>query len=43
VPVAEMGELAPSVLAAAGIPVPAAWLEIDLARLWPLLARSRTP
>lgn len=38
--VAELGEIAPSVLSAQSVPVPAAWAELDLSRLWPLLARQ---
>lgn len=38
-PIAEMGELHPRVLAELGVPVPAAWAEVDLERLWPLVAR----
>lgn len=38
-PIAEMGELHPRVLTDCGVPVPAAWAEIDLDRLWPLVAR----
>jgi phenylalanyl-tRNA synthetase beta chain len=40
--VAEMGEVAPSVLADARVPVPVAWVEVDLARLWPLVMRAPT-
>jgi phenylalanyl-tRNA synthetase beta chain len=40
--VAEMGELAPELLEAARVPVPVAWLEVDLARLWPLVRRTST-
>lgn len=36
--VAEMGEVHPSVLTALGVPVPAAWAELDLTALWPLVA-----
>jgi phenylalanyl-tRNA synthetase beta chain len=38
--VAEVGELAPSVVAALGVPVPVAWAELDLTALWPLFRRS---
>ncbi len=41
--VAEMGELHPSVLRALSVPVPAAWAEVDLSRLLPLLGRAQTP
>ncbi len=34
--VAEFGELHPELLAALGVPVPAAWAEVDLSALWPL-------
>lgn len=37
--VAELGELEPRVVTEIGVPVPAAWAEVDLDRLWPLLAR----
>jgi len=37
--VAEVGELEPRVLSEIGVPVPAAWAEFDLDRLWPLVAR----
>ncbi|MGA7924339.1 MAG: hypothetical protein WCA77_10240 [Thermoplasmata archaeon] len=40
--VAEMGELQPAVLSSAGVPVPVAWMEIDLNALWPLVRRART-
>jgi len=39
-PVAEMGEIAPAILTGSNIPVPVAWLEVDLSRLWPLVRRS---
>ncbi|MCI4336263.1 MAG: hypothetical protein L3K17_03580 [Thermoplasmata archaeon] len=38
--VAEIGELSPGVLSETGVPVPAAWAEMDLSRLWPLMARA---
>ncbi len=34
--VAEFGELHPGLLTALGVPVPAAWAELDLSALWPL-------
>jgi phenylalanyl-tRNA synthetase beta chain len=37
--VAELGEVAPAVLVELGVPVPAAWAEVDLTALWPLVAR----
>ena len=37
--VAELGELHPAVLGEIGVPVPAAWAELDLSALWPLVAR----
>ena len=37
--VAEMGEVAPALLADLGVPVPVAWAEVDLTALWPLVAR----
>lgn len=37
--VAEVGEVAPAVLAGIGVPVPVAWAEVDLTALWPLVAR----
>jgi len=40
--VAEVGEIAPSLLEAIGVPVPAAWAEVDLTALWPLVARRDT-
>ncbi|MCI4348964.1 MAG: hypothetical protein L3J93_01930 [Thermoplasmata archaeon] len=40
--VAEMGEIAPTILDALRIPVPVVWWEIDLDRLWPLVRRSET-
>jgi phenylalanyl-tRNA synthetase beta chain len=39
-PVAEMGEIAPAVLAALHLPVPVVWSEIDLTVLWPLVRAS---
>ncbi len=41
-PVAELGELHPSLLERLGVPVPAAWAEVDLAALGPLAARHDT-
>lgn len=41
-PVADIAEVAPEVLAEVRVPVPVAWLEIDLTRLWPLVRRSPT-
>lgn len=38
--VAEMGEIAPSILAELKIPVPVAWGEVDLSALWPLVRRG---
>jgi phenylalanyl-tRNA synthetase beta chain len=40
-PVAEMGEVAPDILAPLGVPVPVGWAEVDLSALWPLV-RPRT-
>jgi len=40
--VAELGEVAPSVLAGVGVPVPVAWAEVDLTALWPLVAHRDT-
>jgi phenylalanyl-tRNA synthetase beta chain len=40
--VAEMGEIAPSVLAELKLPVPVAWGEVDLTALWPLVRRTET-
>jgi len=40
--VAELGEVAPAVLAEVGVPVPVAWAEVDLTALWPLVARPAT-
>lgn len=37
--VAELGEVAPALLADLGVPVPVAWAEVDLTALWPLVAR----
>jgi phenylalanyl-tRNA synthetase beta chain len=37
--VAELGEIAPSLLTELGVPVPVAWAEVDLTALWPLVAR----
>jgi len=37
--VAEMGEVAPTILSEIGVPVPTAWAELDLTALWPLVAR----
>lgn len=41
-PVAELGEVHPEVLAGIGVPVPVAWAELDLSRLYPLLGRRDT-
>jgi phenylalanyl-tRNA synthetase beta chain len=41
--VAELGEIAPSVLTHLKIPVPVAWGEVDLTALWPLVRRGETP
>ncbi|HYK93513.1 MAG TPA: hypothetical protein VEY07_05670 [Thermoplasmata archaeon] len=38
--VAEVGELHPEILKAQSVPVPVAWAELDLTRLWPLLGRQ---
>ena len=40
--VAEVGEVAPSLLEELGVPVPVAWAEVDLTALWPLVARRDT-
>jgi phenylalanyl-tRNA synthetase beta chain len=40
--VAELGEVAPAVLAELAVPVPVAWAEVDLTALWPLVARLDT-
>ena len=40
--VAELGEVAPALLAELGVPVPVAWAEVDLTALWPLVARRGT-
>ena len=40
--VAELGEVHPAILAAIGVPVPVAWAELDLSRLYPLLAGPDT-
>jgi phenylalanyl-tRNA synthetase beta chain len=40
--VAEMGEIAPSVLTDLKIPVPVSWGEVDLTALWPLVRRGET-
>ncbi|HEV2166246.1 MAG TPA: hypothetical protein VGS23_04640 [Thermoplasmata archaeon] len=40
--VAELGEIHPAVLAEIHVPVPAAWFELDLSALWPLVRRSGT-
>jgi len=37
--VAELGEVAPALLAELAVPVPVAWAEVDLTALWPLVAR----
>jgi phenylalanyl-tRNA synthetase beta chain len=36
-PVAEIGELDPSILDSLGVPVPVAWAEVDLSALWPFV------
>ena len=41
--VAEVGEIAPSVLSELKVPVPVAWGEVDLTALWPLVRRGETP
>jgi len=41
--VAELGEIDPRLLEELAVPVPAAWAEVDLAALGPLLARRATP
>lgn len=40
--VAELGEIHPGVLAALGVPVPAAWAELDLTALWALVRPRET-
>jgi phenylalanyl-tRNA synthetase beta chain len=40
--VAELGELHPELLASLGVPVPVAWAELDLTRLYPLVGRLDT-
>ena len=40
--VGEVGELDPEVLAGIGVPVPVAWAELDVSRLFPLLGRRDT-
>jgi phenylalanyl-tRNA synthetase beta subunit len=40
--VAELGEVAPALLAELGVPVPVAWAEVDLTALWVLVARRGT-
>ena len=40
--IAEVGEIAPSVLSQLKIPVPVAWGEVDLTALWPLVRRGQT-
>lgn len=42
-PVAELGEIHPALLTELGVPVPAAWAELDLSTLWPFVARRATP
>jgi len=37
--VAELGEVAPGILAELGVPVPVAWAELDLTAIWPLMTR----
>jgi phenylalanyl-tRNA synthetase beta chain len=41
-PIAELGEVHPEILVGAGVPVPVAWAELDLTRLYPLLGRRDT-
>lgn len=41
-PVAELGEIAPELLTDLGVPVPAAWAEVDLSALWPLVGGRDT-
>jgi phenylalanyl-tRNA synthetase beta chain len=38
--VAELGEIHPRILSASRVPVPVAWMEIDLHALWPLVRRD---
>ncbi|MFZ0830036.1 MAG: hypothetical protein WAN40_02735, partial [Thermoplasmata archaeon] len=40
--VAEVGEMAPAVLAELKLPVAVAWGEVDLTALWPLVRRTET-
>lgn len=40
--VAEIGEIAPSVLTELKVPMPAAWAEVDLTALWPLVRRTES-
>jgi phenylalanyl-tRNA synthetase beta chain len=40
--IAELGELHPEVLDGIGVPVPVAWVELDLTRLFPLVGRRDT-
>ncbi len=40
-PVGEVGEIRPEVLAGIGVPVPVAWMELDLTALGPLLGGPR--
>ena len=40
--VAEVGEIAPSVLAGLKVPMPAAWGEVDLTALWPMVRRTES-
>jgi phenylalanyl-tRNA synthetase beta chain len=40
--VAELGEIHPEVLSSIGVPVPVAWAELDLSRLYPLLGGRDT-
>lgn len=40
--VAELGEIHPAILTAIGVPVPVAWAELDLSRLYPLLVGPDT-
>lgn len=42
-PVAEVGEIHPTILADLGVPVPVGWAEVDLTALWPFANRVRTP
>ncbi|MCI4365905.1 MAG: hypothetical protein L3K10_07620 [Thermoplasmata archaeon] len=41
--IAELGEIQPRILVELGVPVPAAWAEVDLTGLWTLLGRHDSP